>query len=173
MNGKRLVPILFCLVALALFWVPSCKSNEAINPDAVGILKLYEGCKPTGKSMSEYEIGAFSNEDCIEYHYNGQKLTLKHINGAFNCCPGKITADIEIDGNMITISEKEKEAGCFCLCLFDLEYEISNIESGEYTIFINQLYLEDNDQVLEFTLQLFPGTSGTFCLPRNHYPWGE
>ena len=48
-------------------------------------------------------IEVSNNEDCIEYSYNGQTLTLKHINSAFNCCPGEITADIDINGDIVWI----------------------------------------------------------------------
>jgi len=171
MKWKRFISGLFSLVIFIIFLFPGCKDSETINPNASGILVQYEGCKPIGKSLAGYEVAVTGNEDCIEYSYNGQTLFLKHVNSAFNCCPGVIGAVIDVNGNTITIGENEQEAGCLCLCLFDLDYEISNLESGEYTIIIHQLYLEENDQILELTLQLLPGTSGTFCVPRNHYPW--
>jgi hypothetical protein len=173
MNWKGIFPGILILLLVLLFITPGCKTCEDNNPHASGTLVNYQGCKSVGNQTARDQSEIPSNKDCIEYSYDGQTLFLKHINSAFNCCPGEISADIHIDGNMITISENEKEAGCLCLCLFDLEYKISNLEPGEYTIFINQLYLEDNDQVLEFTLQLCSGTSGTFCLIRTHYPWGN
>lgn len=173
MKWERIYSIFFGLVIIFILFTPGCKKCEGINPNAVGTLLQYEGCKQTGASTAWEGIGVSNNEDCIEYSYNGQTLTLKHINSAFNCCPGKITADIDINGNMISISEHEREAGCLCLCLFDLDYEIKNLQPGKYTIIINQLYLDKNDQVLKITLQLSSETSGTFCQDRNQYPWGQ
>jgi hypothetical protein len=96
---------------------------------------------------------------------------LKHINAGFNCCPGDITAEIEFKGNLIIITESEQEQGCHCLCLFDLDYEVTNLSPGRYTIRVAEPYVEENDQVLEFTLELFSATSGNYCLERNNYPW--
>jgi hypothetical protein len=112
------------------------------------------------------------DEDCVQYEYDGTGvLTLKHVNAGFNCCPGKITADIDIENNVITIVEHESESACRCLCLFDVDYKIENLQPGEYEIKFAELYLDSGDDPLEFTCDLSQAPSGTYCVKRSHYPW--
>ena len=70
----------------------------------------------------------------------GDTLLLRHVNAAFNCCPGEITAEISISNDTITIVERESQPGCHCLCLYDLEYRFENIEAGTYTIIFIEPY---------------------------------
>jgi hypothetical protein len=113
-----------------------------------------------------------SNEECIEYAYDGEGfLVLKHINSGFNCCPKKISADIFVSGNRIYIEEREQEQGCFCQCLFDVKYEIYDLKPGEYTIEIKAPYTVASDEEMKFNVQLYGSCSGTFCVSRTHYPW--
>jgi hypothetical protein len=151
----------------------ACKKSSEVTP--TGTLLQFNGCKQfmTNASRQFDEFAPGPNEDCIEYQYNGTNtLTLRHINAGFNCEPGEITADIEFNGNVITITEKEsQQAAADCLCLFDIDYEIINLVPGEYTLRVIGLYVDPNDQVLEFPLQLLSETSGNYCLQRNYYPW--
>jgi hypothetical protein len=168
--SKRIHFILIIIFLIILF---GCK-EKVTTPEttAFGILSTYDGCKTftttSGLGSSPHEV----NEECIEYEYDGERLlVLKHINSGFNCCPGKITADISVSGNMIAIEEKEQEQGCFCRCLFDIRYEIHELQPGEYTIAIKGLYVEDTDEELRFNVNLYGPCSGAFCVSRTHYPW--
>ncbi len=148
------------------------KGGPAPGPP-IGTLLDYYGCKEFQKGTAIDSTPP--DQDCIEYQYDGAGLLLlKHVNAGFNCCPDEILADITIEGNVITIEENEslESGGCYCLCLFDVDYQISNLESGEYTIRINGLYLEEGDEILQFTVDLASSPSGSFCVYRDHYPWG-
>lgn len=139
----------------------------------VGILVNYEGCKEFQKGTAIESTPP--DQDCIEYQYDGVSvLLLKHVNAGFNCCPDEILADITIEDNVITIEENEslESGGCDCLCLFDVDYQINNLPPGEYTIRINGLYLEEGNEILQFTVDLASSPSGSFCIYRDHYPWG-
>ena len=128
-----------------------------------------------------FQTGALADiippdQDCIEYQYDGEgTLVLDHINAGFNCCPSNLTADISIEQSLITITEYEhfdNTGPCYCLCLFDVDYQINNLPPGEYTIKVNEVYLEEGDELLEFTVNLPPSPySGSFCVFRSHYPW--
>jgi len=138
-----------------------------------GYLVSSFGCKTFGTRTPMYD--APSDQDCIEYQYDGESvLLLRHVNAGFNCCPDSLTARIRIREGMITIDEAELlySGGCYCLCLFDVDYEIVDLPPGEYTIRINGMYLLEGDEVLEFTVDLASSPSGSFCVPRDHYPWG-
>ncbi|UCD95568.1 MAG: hypothetical protein JSU69_05825, partial [Candidatus Zixiibacteriota bacterium] len=98
-------------------------------------------------------------------------LFLTHVNAGFNCCTDP-AANIVIEGNVITITESESGEHCDCLCLIDLELKITDLPPGEYVIKVVEMYLEEGDQLLEFTVDLAESASGSFCVERDHYPWG-
>ncbi len=140
---------------------------------------------PTGTLVGYTGCKAFSKEgdsipptlDCMEYEYDGASvLSLKHVNAGFNCCPSSIEADITIENNLIIIDESESFdtlGPCFCLCLFDLDMEIIDLPPGEYTIRVNELYLNPGDEILEFTVVLSSSPdTGSHCIFRDYYPWG-
>ncbi|RPH33657.1 MAG: hypothetical protein EHM93_04135 [Bacteroidales bacterium] len=113
------------------------------------------------------------NHSCIIYSYdkNLKKILLTHANTGFNCCPGKITCKVEQSGNIITITEKEETPGCNCLCIYDIDIEVSNLNSGEYIIKFVELYLGEQEE-LSKTINLDINPTGEFCASRTEYPWG-
>lgn len=162
--------------------------DEGVNSADVVYLINYlfkEGpvpCAPTGFLVDSYGCKEFPkgtppdstppDQDCMEYEYDGESiLLLKHVNAGFNCCP-EIAADITIEDNIITIEEIEISGVCFCLCLFDIDYEIRNLPPGEYTITVIEPYVEQGDEILEFTVDLISSPSGSHCVYRDYYPWG-
>jgi len=130
------------------------------------------GCKTFDSGPGEK---ATLNLDCVEYAYDGlATLTLTHVNAGFNCCPTRITADLSLVGNVLTITEGETfENGgpCYCLCLFDVEMVISGLPPGQYTIHVAELYVQNGDAPLEFSVDLSAAVSGSYCLERTYYPW--
>jgi hypothetical protein len=138
-----------------------------------GTLVKTTGCKDFN-SVNTLSEGTPPDKDCIEYRYDGESiLYLKHINAGFNCCPGEIAADIRIDNNNITIKEAETEPRCFCLCLFDLEYEFKNIKPGIYKVQVIEPYINQDDEKLEFEMNILSTPSGKHCVDRKHYPWNS
>ncbi len=150
------------------FTPPAPCQNPGGGP--TGELIDYTGCK-------EFETGRVTaytppDQDCIEWGYDGESiLSLKHVNAGFNCCP-EITADIDIENNIITIEEIELEGICYCLCLFDIDYEIRNLPAGEYRIVVVEPYLPEGDEPLDFTIDISSAPSGSHCVDRSVYPWG-
>jgi hypothetical protein len=134
----------------------------------------YGECKTFQKATSTDSVS--SDQDCIEYQYDGQSvLSIHHINAGFNCCPDELAAIINIEGNIITIEEVEylDNGGCYCLCLFDLDYQITGLPLGEYTISVIEPYRDPGDEPLEFTVNLSSvPSSGIYCVDRSQYPWG-
>lgn len=117
------------------------------------------------------DLNPSPSEECLEYSFDeGYTLTLKHLNAGFNCCP-VFHGDVKIEGGAIAIIESEtfEDGGpCRCLCLFDLDYEIRNLDPGEYTIAIEGVY----GTSLKATAELIPGDTGSYCEKRDDYPWG-
>jgi hypothetical protein len=171
----RVSKYLLFLPALILI-LPACgedTDNRTAEPryEPVGTLMEAAGCKTfEAKSPDETQAAL----DCIDWSYDGAgTLTITHINAALNCCPGTITADIEIAGTDILISEREGDDAewCHCLCLYDLTYEFSNIQPDVYTVRFEELYLPEGAEILRTTIDLSTETSGFDCLHRSSYPW--
>ncbi|MFA4948661.1 MAG: hypothetical protein WC674_09170, partial [Candidatus Krumholzibacteriia bacterium] len=162
------------LAALALFAAaPGCDRETAVEPEhhqkPAGALVSRSDCKGSTELAAS---GTAAIRDCIEYELaGGDTLLLRHINAAFNCCPGDITADISFRNDTITIVERESESGCRCLCLYDLDYRFENIAPGIYTILIVEPYVTDADEPLRSTIDLSVSPSGSFCVDRASYPW--
>lgn len=170
-KSKSPLCLLVGLLSLVLT-ISGCKTNNHAQADPSGSLLGYNGCKQFQDNNQLSRSTAARESDCLEYLYDGRStLVLKHINAGFNCCPGEIVANIEFNGNRITITENEREQGCRCLCLFDLDLEVINLHPGTYTIRVVEPYVQGNNQVLEFTVNLNAAASGTYCLERNYYPW--
>lgn len=173
MKAKKIGIFLF---TLSLLITNSCKLNENSIPfQPVASLVSYHGCKTFQEESGASSLVSLfhdQNQDCIEYQYYGDSvLEIRHINAGFNCCPGEIVARVDINDNMIVIKESETESQCLCLCLFDVNYRIEGLMPGKYTIKIIEPYTNDQEEKLEFTLDLSRATSGTYCVRRNHYPW--
>ncbi|OGU11673.1 MAG: hypothetical protein A2X61_05395 [Ignavibacteria bacterium GWB2_35_12] len=162
----------FALLILSYTFFSGCeKTSDVSNGNPNGTLVKYTGCKnTTGIAVSDTTP---DNLDCIEYSFDNDDgiLRLKHINAGFNCCPGKLTADISINSDAIIINEKEQEAGCKCECLFDIDYEIKNLDSWTFRIVVVEPYRSVEEDVLEFDVDLKAQPSGKFCVERNNYPW--
>jgi len=112
-------------------------------------------------------------EDCITYDYGADStLLLSHLNDVFNCCPESLYATINIEANVIEITEYETDGLCDCLCLFNLDYAIYNLPPGTWTIRVDNPYYYELHQVepIEFEVELTPGTNGYFCVDRFYLP---
>lgn len=134
------------------------------NANANGTLVNYTGC-------IEFFSDHSPSEDCIEYSYSEEGvLYLHHVNAGFNCCP-ILTANISVYDYSIMIEEIELSGDCFCLCLFDLYYQITNLQPGSYSINIIEPYIHEDDEPLGFTVDFSSTPSGIYCVERHHYPW--
>ncbi|UCC43849.1 MAG: hypothetical protein JSU65_12115 [Candidatus Zixiibacteriota bacterium] len=117
------------------------------------------------------------DRSCIEYEYDAGSAVLKvrHANAGFNCCPENISATVDVSDGVITVTETEtfgEHGGCSCLCLYNLDFEIKDLESGQYRVVIVELYLDGDDEPLDFVVDLGEIQVDTVCVDRDHYPWG-
>ena len=143
------------------------------GPGPVGRLVGRTDCKGSGGASTGAAAGPTSSQECIEYDYDGRGvLRLKHVNAGFNCCPGTVSADIEISDDTIRIEESESSSLCDCSCLYDLSYEIAALASGVYRISVIGPYQPEEGPPLEFLLDLDQASTGSFCVQRTQYPWG-
>jgi len=142
------------------------------NPDFSGAVVGNGPCKTFVKTADVDTIP--SNQDCIEYTYDGEgTLQLRHINAGLNCCP-VIVAEFSLTPESITITQIDSlyMGGCDCLCLFDIDYLITGVPPGVYTLVVDEVITFQGEDPLEFPIDLTTATSGIFCVEREYYPWG-
>jgi hypothetical protein len=158
----------FCIDRIGYPW------NEGGSTEPYGRLVSRTDCHSHSVATAaggEYETPG--DMSCVDWQYSVADgvLSLKHINAAFNCCPGQITAGISISNDTITIVEREEQSMCDCSCLYDLEFEIRNLPPGSCTIRFVEPYVQPGDERLDFTVDLANLPAGMTCVYRGHYPW--
>lgn len=109
----------------------------------------------------------------VEYSYDNEtkKLTLKHINAGFNCCPDSLYCEIELKGDTIVIEEFEKLPLCNCFCVYDLEIEVDSVEMKGYQVKFVEPYAGEQDKLV-FGIDLASAANGSYSVIRKLYPWG-
>lgn len=153
-----LLPLLLLLI--------SCDDDN--NKNISSKITYQSSCK---SSTALYK-GTPSNLTAVVYSYNGSnQLILTHINAGFNCCPGVINSQSQLDGSKIIITENESQQGCHCSCLYDITIQVDNVSPGYYTIKINEPYAEQGPPI-EFDANLNYAILDTLYFERNYYPWG-
>lgn len=164
---KKIKLLLGISLLVGVFFL-SCNKENIENP-----IINYSSCKDFN-SKSNTQIDDYgSDTSCVSYSYNFQdkKLTLKHINAGFNCCPGNLFCEIDFLNDTIRIKEKEEKTDCYCNCLYDLDIYVSNIELGKYYIFIDEPYCGSQEKII-FEINLALNSTGKFLVRRTEYPWG-
>lgn len=127
-------------------------------------------CKSFGSSAAA--VYPPPDMDCISYQYDeSYRLSLRHLNAGFNCCP-LILANVDIADGIITIEEIDSLPGCHCLCLFDLDYTFTELPPGKYRINVIEPLMPESDAPLDFEIDLTGPISGEICVARSSYPWG-
>ena len=132
----------------------------------------YSTCKSDFKSS--FVATTPDTLSCIEYSYDNalSKLTINHINAGFNCCPESLYCDISLINDTIVIEEFEAAALCRCNCLYDLDFVLSGVKAKKYHIKFIEPYLGNQEQLF-FEVDLAEDITGSCCVIRKIYPWGE
>lgn len=159
--------VIISIIAIVSF-LSACEES-GINPgDISGKLINKSECKHSKSAASETS----DSLSCIDYTFisSGNKLVLKHINSAFNCCPGEINCDISLSNDTIIIEESEEVFLCDCNCLYDLNIEITGIEAKSYILKIIEPYVDKEDWLI-VEIDLDDLTEDSFCVVRKQYPW--
>ncbi len=144
------------------------KGGQLNCPDngPLGSLIGHSACKDSTPSLDSKRDSLVG--DCVTYSYDGSGLlTMKHINAIFNCCP-VIAANVQVNNNLILVEEIDSllNGGCDCICRFDVDYRISYLTPGIYTIRIIEPYVPQGEPILEFTVDLRTNPTGYFCINR-------
>lgn len=169
---KKLHSCLF-LLFIVIFFI-SCEKNTSSDKPLTlsGQLIKSSACKSNLKSA--YINDAIPDSlSCVEYSFDAEKnkLTIKHINAGFNCCPDSIYCKIDLNNDTIFIKEFEKMFLCDCNCLYDLDINIDGVENKKYQLKFEEPYALDQNKFI-FNIDLQKNPNGTYCVTRKQYPWG-
>lgn len=151
----------------------SCNNDEPeiIAPlDISGKITFNSECKSFDGMIRNPNIP--DSLSCIKFNFDEEnnKLTLNHINSAFNCCPGTISCNVTTRNDTIIIKETEKESLCNCNCLYDLDIEINGVTTSQYFLKFEEPYI-GNQGLLDFQIDLSKNITGEYCVKRTKYPW--
>lgn len=159
---------------LFLFLVFSCTS-EFENPVEMNLtISLHGNPQCNGLKSTDKFAETPASQSCVEFVFDRdiRKLTLKHLNAAFNCCPESLWCTVAYRNDTIVIQEFEKNLGCKCDCLYDVDIDVLGIEPGNFVVQFIEPYA-GNQEKLSFELDLRNNTEGRFCVSRGNYPWGN
>ncbi len=157
------------IIAILISFNIACnkEKDQQSSLSPYGTLTKHSGCVDK-KNLS----AAPSNISRVEYSYDKEKqlLLVKHINAGFNCCYDKLYSNIEFTEETITIEELEDSRSCKCNCLFNLNFELKNIEAQKYTLKFVEPYA--NESII-FEIDLTKQQSGFHEVVRTYYPWSK
>lgn len=154
---------------ISLVAIAGCERHNSVVP-TISLTGNTE-CKGAGLKAGEDHS---SSQDCVLYRWvPGDTLFIRHVNAGFNCCPEGFRTELNISGDTIVISEYENSALCDCNCLFDLEYELTGINRGNWWIRVEEPYVQQPGQMkIIFRANLKKMEQEEFCITRSEYPWG-
>ena len=163
----------FAVSIVSILMISSCTSETDLTKELNLSVKLITE-NPVCNHLKSAVIsnGVQSSQSCIEYSFDAstKKLSLKHLNAGFNCCPESLYCQVSFRNDTIIIQEFEKHMGCKCNCLYDLDIEVSGVEPGEYQLRMIEPYL-GTQKPLVFLLDIKQKNQGSFCVSRTNYPW--
>jgi hypothetical protein len=163
---------LLIIISVSVLFISGCENENNKKSAFTGTLVSASPCKSGSKSASE-KLSTSDTLSCLNYLFDDSdnKLTIKHINAAFNCCPESIYCTVSLSYDTIIISEYEAMSQCNCDCLYDLDFVINGVESKEYNIKLNEPYSGEQAKI-SFKLDLVNDKNSSFCVKRKSYPWG-
>ncbi len=78
------------------------------------------------------------SEEKINLTVDENLITINNTDVYANCCSAFLS-DFSITNNVITITQRDTSSSkCKCMCNYDLNYNISQIPPGNYTLIINR-----------------------------------
>jgi hypothetical protein len=167
---NRQILYLLSSVTLLLFIV-GCDEDQPEPSDLTVIVTELSACKSFEKDGSMVSADSTS---CVEFSYSEsqQMLSLTHINTGFNCCPGEPYCEISLSNDTIIITEFEENSDCDCNCLYDMSIAVNRLEKDNYIVKFIEPYRGSQQEII-FEIDLMQDSTGSYCVERTEYPWGN
>jgi len=139
------------LVLALLFTGPGTASN--LNDSLMAFQSLtyaetsWEWC-PMGYSSARTDSYPASPNEYCDVNVEGSSLSLTHFDSPFNCCIDDIFIEVEIEKDVIIITEHELYTyPCYCYCYFEVSVDIHNLKPGEYRIEVWNAWEDGNEDL--------------------------
>ncbi|MBN1184826.1 MAG: hypothetical protein JXB49_21245 [Bacteroidales bacterium] len=169
---KTINSILLALLIATFLWSCDYGSNEENESGTIhGTLINSSDCMT--KKSTQLTGNTPDTLCCVNYIYDktNKKLSITHVNAAFNCCPVEISCEFAMKGDTILINETEESNMCDCECLYDLDMLLEEVDEKIYRIKMKEPYIEPEDRLI-IDIDLSNHTEGSYCVTRKDYPYG-
>ena len=163
----------FIILTLSILFM-GCNSSSNPSPSLNTKDVTVSDCQAT-KTHRTNNLGDAldNNHTYISYQYENSRLSLTHHNVAFNCDKRGIGATSKIEGEKITITERQNlpnNGGMDCECLFDVSIILKDIEAKNYTL----NYDDGRSTDIHFDIDLATKPQGIKSFNRQgKYPYGQ
>jgi len=169
-NHAKPQPIVICLMVLSIL-LAGCGGNDSPvgtgdGVESSAVITAPECIEPAaGRALGE----TYAAQECLVWNYDDGNLWLTHSNATYNCCLDSISVSMVAGQQTITVVEREYLAaggGCHCLCQYNLDYSVTNVTAGQYTLL---LFSENSNAgglqlLFEFPIDLTSSPTGSHCL---------
>ncbi len=144
--------IIISTTIVFIFVFASCEKNQ--NESVFKLKNFTHGeCKRNNSKSVKKEY--------VKYQFAaGNYLNISHFNTVFNCCPGNLTVNTQLNNGIIKIYEKEEKQDCKCICPYDFTYTLGPLDFGRYIV---KVY-KNNEKHTEFTIDFNADTDGVFVI---------
>jgi len=162
------------IIYIITLFIIACSNDSSTNNSDIEVSISEAKCDSNQSITNEYGYTLDSNQTYILYKYDKEKkhLYIGHYNILLNCNREKIGADVKIADKNITIKEYQyllEDDNLECSCLFDIDYELNNIEPAEYNITIYPPFGEK----IDLRVNLEENIEELKSFEQNSYPYGE
>jgi hypothetical protein len=91
------------------------------------------GCLPETATRDEYPF--CQDDEAVSFTVDDDEVQVLHESATYNCCANFIAVAMEIEGDIITLTEYEVVGEyCPCMCCFDVEAYVGGLQPGSYTM---------------------------------------
>jgi len=73
-------------------------------------------------------------DDAFVLTVEGDTLDIVHQYATYNCCPEEILVSLEVQGDLLKLTETEINPQCDCICCFEVYATVAGLDPGTYTV---------------------------------------
>ena len=173
MKKKSFLFLFLSISVIGFFGFTLTQNSLCPKKGISGKVIAFSKCKNEDEAKTK-TVALADNLSRVDYSFSSadKKLSIKHINAAFNCCPDSIYCKVSYNKDTIIIEEFQKTLGCRCNCLYDVDIVLNNVKAKPYYVRFVEPYCNDQKKIC-FPLDLTKTTKSTFTVEREKYPWAS
>ena len=141
---KKSVLILPLLLPIVSMGIVGCSNDDDVNAPQISVIDnlvsfTHSGCKSFSgeKASSRGTLSDLWGPEKFQYEaMAGGRLFVRHLNAIYCCEQDELSVTACLQGQEISIVEREVNARANCVCPFDLDVIIDHLDEGTYTLAI-------------------------------------